>query len=204
MKSQQRVNERGFAGAVGPEQSNRSSAKITTQIFEYRPSAKRHAQAVKVDDRFLDHGFGGFRHHLGRRIRFNSLGHHVFHLCVCEVYQEARQHAKRSIPRGVRRSEYKLQHASNHHATEGQAEACTLNPKRLRQPLGLSSQRLALEPSQPILTLIPCRRTPPQSDTGRAFVLVEPKKPASELRSWGLRGGVHLIFFAFPVSRPSR
>src|SRR5690242_10844552 len=54
MKAKQRVNERGLSGAVWTKQADGASAQIAAQIFQYWPSTKRNAEAVKVDYRWLD------------------------------------------------------------------------------------------------------------------------------------------------------
>ena len=54
MKTEERVNQSGFAGAVRPKQTDRPAAQLTAQILQDWPFAKTHAQAIEFDDRRLD------------------------------------------------------------------------------------------------------------------------------------------------------
>src|SRR6185503_1961725 len=49
MKSEQRVNEHGFAGAVGAEQTDGFATQVTTKVLQDLPATKRNAEAVQVD-----------------------------------------------------------------------------------------------------------------------------------------------------------
>src|ERR1044071_4330851 len=54
MKSEQRVDERGFAGAVGTEQTDRLATQIAAQVLQDLPATKRNAEAVQVNYGRLD------------------------------------------------------------------------------------------------------------------------------------------------------
>jgi hypothetical protein len=43
MKSEQRVNERGFAGAVGTEQTDCFATQVAAQVLQDLPATKRNA-----------------------------------------------------------------------------------------------------------------------------------------------------------------
>jgi limonene-1,2-epoxide hydrolase len=54
MKSEQRVNERGFAGAVGTEQTDCFATQVAAQVLQDLPATKRNAEAMQVDYGRLD------------------------------------------------------------------------------------------------------------------------------------------------------
>src|ERR1051325_8578633 len=63
MKPEQRVDQCRLAGTVWTEQTNRFAAQIAAQVFENLPAAKRDAETMKVDHRWLDKShlrFDGF------------------------------------------------------------------------------------------------------------------------------------------------
>ena len=49
MKTEKRVNQRGFAGTVGTKQADGFSAQIAAQVFQNLPPAKRNAKTMQVD-----------------------------------------------------------------------------------------------------------------------------------------------------------
>ncbi len=53
MKSEQRVNQRCLAGAIGTEQTNRFATQIAAQVLQDLPATKRNAETMKVDYRRL-------------------------------------------------------------------------------------------------------------------------------------------------------
>ena len=53
MKSEQRMNQRGLAGAVWTEQTDSFTTQITAQVLQDLPAAKRDAETVQVDYRRL-------------------------------------------------------------------------------------------------------------------------------------------------------
>src|SRR5258707_5365728 len=50
MKTQQRMNQRRLARAVGPKQADGPPAQVATQILQNRPAAKTYRQIIEGDD----------------------------------------------------------------------------------------------------------------------------------------------------------
>ena len=51
MKTKQRVNQGGLAGAVWTKQANGAAAQFALQTLQNGPPAKLDAQVVEIDDR---------------------------------------------------------------------------------------------------------------------------------------------------------
>ena len=54
MKSEQRVDERGFAGAIGTEQTDGFATQIAAQVLQNLPATKRNAEAMQVNYGWLN------------------------------------------------------------------------------------------------------------------------------------------------------
>src|SRR5215207_4538393 len=53
MKSEQRMNQRGFTGAVRTEQTDSFATQIAAQVLQDLPAAERYAETMQVDHRRL-------------------------------------------------------------------------------------------------------------------------------------------------------
>ena len=66
MEAEQRVNQRGLAGAVWTKQTNRAPAKFSYKILQDGPAAKSYAESVEIDYRSEVRGIANVERFLDR------------------------------------------------------------------------------------------------------------------------------------------
>ncbi len=67
MKAEEGVNQRSLTGAVWTEQTNSAAAQIAAQVLKNLPAAKRDAETMKVDYRWLSESRLSVDRFLGNR-----------------------------------------------------------------------------------------------------------------------------------------
>src|ERR671913_56030 len=98
MKSEQRVNQRSFTGAVRTEQTDSFATQIAAQVLQNLPAAERYAETMQVDHRRLS----GSRFSCERFLRNQSGECHTLFITLC-LDNSKRIRVRRPYPLAERR-----------------------------------------------------------------------------------------------------
>src|SRR5687767_2896466 len=98
MKSEQRVNEGSFTGAVRTEQTDSFATQIATQVLQDLPAAEGYTQTMQVDNRRLSVSRSSF----GRFLRNRSGKCHTLFITLC-LDNSKRIRVRRPYPLAERR-----------------------------------------------------------------------------------------------------